>query len=125
MIRNYWRWLTENWLKVLVFYMVMSVVSGVVWGVIDGVRDAFKAQTHAEQFGLHAAPQPVASKPVEPPPPPPKPELVYDPPCGPGSNSHACTEQITGKSRVTGRVHTVTFDGDETTNDFDHVMPEY
>ena len=60
------------------------------------------------------------------PPTPPEP-LVYDPPCGPGSNTHVCTEQVTEKSRVSGRIHTVTFHGDATEGDAsdDHVIPDY
>lgn len=58
-----------------------------------------------------AAPPPVPVAHVAPPAAPPAPApLVYDPPCGPGSNAHVCTEQITKKSRVQGRIHTVTYD---------------
>jgi hypothetical protein len=51
---------------------------------------------------------------------------VYDPPCGPGSNAHVCTEQITEKSRVSGRIHTVTYHGEGSAEaDLDHVQPDY
>jgi hypothetical protein len=58
--------------------------------------------------------------------PAPKAALVYDPPCGPGSNAHACTEQITKKSRVSGRIHTVTFHGGGSADsNEDHIVPDY
>jgi hypothetical protein len=120
MIRNYWRWLNENWLRVFIFYAVMSMVSAVVWGVIDGVRDAIKdAPKQVTHVSFPPAPKP------EPPPPPAKPALVYDPPCGPGSNAHVCTEQVTKKSRVEGDIHTVTFHGSDTPDSDEHVTPDY
>lgn len=54
--------------------------------------------------------------------------LVYDPPCGPGSNANVCTEVITEKSQVKGRIYKVSWHGGTTADsdmDEDHITPDY
>ena len=49
----------------------------------------------------------------------------YDPPCGPKSDAHACTDQIYSKRLVEGEIYTATFNGDEKRVDDDHLQPDY
>ena len=62
-------------------------------------------QTAAQQFGL-------------------KTPLVYDPPCGPNSSDHYCTDEVYRKTKIAGTIVSVQFNhaADE---DKDHQVPDY
>lgn len=105
-------------MKNFVFVLLLSVL-----GLAVGCSDDVKRQTVTTSYP--PAPSANLTPPAPKPAPPPAP-LVYDPPCGPGSDAHVCTEQITEKSKVSGRIHTVTFHGTETDpNSEDHIVPDY
>lgn len=69
-------------------------------------------------------PAPAATTPAAKPPA----ELVYDPPCGPNSSEHVCTEKIYKKHQVEGEIYTVTLANavsDSSNAERWHQVPDY